>query len=70
MSEHCHVTFYMFITIVVIVFKLLNHIINIVIVTVIITGISNNKKDVYIKPKLNCPPSCLCCNSFILTYMV
>ena len=39
MSEHCHVAFYMFITIVIIIIKLLNHPINIIIVTVIITGI-------------------------------
>ena len=59
MSEHCHVAFYMFITIVVIIIKLLNHLINIIIVTVIITGISNNKKNVCIKPTyINCPLNC------------
>lgn len=53
MSEHCHVTFYMFINIIVIIIKLLNHLINIIIVTVIITGISNNKTNVCIKPIQN-----------------
>ena len=56
MSEHCHVAFCMFITIVIIIIKLLNHPINIIIVTVIITGIiiSNNKK-MFASSPLNCP---------------